>query len=83
MLVYYTLPQFAESVSTGKINLSDTIPLKNMDHNMIHNVSFIDHCNYLCQKHNTNLLKLNLIKSRGIAILSEIKKKPAIASRLF
>ena len=32
---------------------------------------------------NTNLLKLNLIKSKGIAILSEIKKKPAIANRLF
>ena len=32
---------------------------------------------------NTNLLKLNLIKSKGMAILSEIKKKPAIANRLF
>jgi hypothetical protein len=25
---------------------------------MIHNVSFIDHCNHLCKKHDTNLLRL-------------------------
>ena len=30
-----------------------------------------------------NLLKLNLVKSEGFAILSEAKKKPAISSRLF
>lgn len=59
MLVYYELPDFAESISTGQINISNgAIPLKSMDHNMIHNVSFIDHCNHLCQKHDTNLLRL-------------------------
>ena len=30
-----------------------------------------------------NLLKLNLIKSDGFALMSEIKKKPVIANRLF
>ena len=30
-----------------------------------------------------NLLKLNLLKSDGFAILSELKKKPAISNRLF
>jgi thiamine monophosphate synthase len=30
-----------------------------------------------------NLLKLNIVKCEGFALLSEIKKKPAIASRLF
>ena len=30
-----------------------------------------------------NLLKLNMIKSNGFGILSVIKKKPAILSRLF
>jgi len=58
MLVYYELPKFAELVSNGDINLSSAIPLKSMDHNMIHNISFIDHCNHLCQKHDTNLLRL-------------------------
>ena len=32
---------------------------------------------------NSNLLKIKLINSNGFAILSEIKKKPAIFSRLF
>ena len=32
---------------------------------------------------NKNLLKINLIKSDGFGILSSVKKKPAIANRLF
>ena len=32
---------------------------------------------------NNNLLKMKLVNSEGLAILSEIKKKPAISSRLF
>ena len=32
---------------------------------------------------NKNLLKLNMISSDGLAVLSAVKKKPAIASRLF
>ena len=50
--------------------------------------------NLICQKYNVkifplggikekNLLKLNLIKTEGFALLSEIKKKPAISNRLF
>ena len=30
-----------------------------------------------------NLLKLNLVKSKGLCLLSEIKKKPVISNRLF
>jgi thiamine monophosphate synthase len=32
---------------------------------------------------NKNLLKLNMINSDGLALLSAVKKKPAISSRLF
>ena len=32
---------------------------------------------------NSNLLKLNLVNSRGLAILSSLKKKPVITNRLF
>ena len=32
---------------------------------------------------NNNLLKMNLINSSSLAILSEIKKKPVISNRLF
>ena len=30
-----------------------------------------------------NLLKLNLVRSNGLALLAEVKKKPTISSRLF
>ena len=50
--------------------------------------------NLICQRYkvdiiplgginNKNLLNLNLIKSQAIAILSAVKKKPAISNRLF
>ena len=32
---------------------------------------------------NSNLLKLNLVNSQGLAILSSLKKKPVITNRLF
>ena len=32
---------------------------------------------------NNNLLKLNLVMSKGFCLMSEIKKKPAISNRLF
>jgi thiamine monophosphate synthase len=32
---------------------------------------------------NSNLNKLNLVNSNGLALLSEVKKKPAISNRLF
>jgi len=32
---------------------------------------------------NNNLLMLNLVKSKGLCLLSEVKKKPAISNRLF
>jgi hypothetical protein len=32
---------------------------------------------------NKNLLKLNMVDSKGLCLFSEIKKKPAISNRLF
>tara|TARA_A200000113_G_scaffold130636_1_gene117606 strand:+ start:393 stop:1505 length:1113 start_codon:yes stop_codon:yes gene_type:complete len=84
MLVYYELPKFAELVSNGDINLSSAIPLKSMDHNMIHNISFIDHCNHLCEKHDTNLLRLLSVilqKLNGDMIL-RINKYPQLNDKL-
>ena len=85
MLVYHPLSKFADSISTGIINISNgAIPLKSMDHNMIHNVSFIDHCNHLCQKHDTNLLRLLSViqqKLNGDMIL-RINKYPQLNDKL-
>ena len=81
---YYELPKFAELVSNGGIRVSDAIPLQTMDHNMVHNVSFIDHCNHLCQKHDTNLLRLLSViqqKLNGDMIL-RINRYPQLNDKL-
>ena len=57
-MYHYELPNFVEEVCSGGINLSSSIPLKSMDHNVIHNTTFLDHCDHLCEKHNTNRLRL-------------------------
>lgn len=84
MLVYRPLSEFANDVSSGKINLSNTIALKSMDHNMIHNISFIDHCKYLCEKHDTNLLRLLTVilqKLNGDMIL-RVNKYPQLSDKI-
>ena len=83
-MIYYGLPEFSQLVATGGINISNPIPLKSMDHNMIHNISFLDHCNYLCQKHETNLLRLLSVilqKLNGDMIL-RVNKYPQLNSKL-
>jgi len=83
-MYYYELPKFAELVSNGEINLSSAIPLKSMDHNMIHNISFLDHCNHLCQKNKTNLLRLLSVilqKLNGDMIL-RVNRYPQLNSKI-
>lgn len=83
-MIYYGLPEFSQLISTGGINISNPIPLKSMDHNMIHNISFLDHCNYLCQKHGTNLLRLLSVllqKLNGDMIL-RVNKYPQLNNKL-
>jgi len=57
-LDYYKLPQFVEHVSTGKIGPQLPIRISNMCGNQTHNISFLDHCDELCKKHNTDRLRL-------------------------
>ena len=47
------------------------------------NLAFNKNINPLGGINNKNLLKLNLINSQGFAVLSAVKKKPSIATRLF
>lgn len=57
-LDYYKLPQFVEHVSKGKIGPQLPIRISNMCGNQTHNISFLDHCDELCKKHNTDRLRL-------------------------
>lgn len=57
-LDYYKLPQFVERVSKGQIGPQLPIRISNMCGNQTHNISFLDHCDELCKKHNTDRLRL-------------------------
>ena len=57
-LDYYKLPQFVERVSKGQIGPQLPIQISNMCGNQTHNISFLDHCDELCKKHNTDRLRL-------------------------
>ena len=57
-LDYYKLPQFVERISKGQVGPQLPIKISNMCGNQTHNISFLDHCDELCKKHNTDRLRL-------------------------
>ena len=57
-LDYYKLPQFIERVSNGLEGAQSHIRIPNMSGNQTNNISFLDHCDELCRKHNTDRLRL-------------------------
>ena len=57
-LDYYKLPQFVDRVSKGLEGPQSHIRIPTMCGNQIHNISFLDHCDELCKKHNTDRLRL-------------------------
>ena len=57
-LDYYKLPQFVDRVSKGLEGPQSHIRIPTMCGNQIHNISFLDRCDELCKKHNTDRLRL-------------------------
>ena len=55
---YLELPQFIEKVSIGELGPGLPIEVYNMGGDKIHKISFLDHCDELCKKHETNRLRL-------------------------
>jgi hypothetical protein len=55
-----------------------------MDHNMIHNISFLDHCNHLCKKNKTNLLRLLsvLLQKLNGDMIMRVNKYPQLNSNI-
>ena len=54
----FDLNEFIKLVSQGELGPGLPIEVKNMGGNQIHRMSFSDHCGELCNKHNTNDLRL-------------------------
>tara|TARA_B100000035_G_C21012230_1_gene560180 strand:+ start:484 stop:1635 length:1152 start_codon:yes stop_codon:yes gene_type:complete len=83
-MYFYDLPRFVELISMGDINPSFPIPLKSRDHNITHNISFLDHCSHLCKKHDTNILRLLSViqqKLNGDMIL-RLNKSPVFTDKI-
>ena len=57
-LDYYKLPQFIERVSNGLEGPQKPLRIATICGNQTHNISFLDHCDELCKKHNTDRLRL-------------------------
>jgi hypothetical protein len=58
--IYHNIEDFVNKTSNGDIQLVYAIPLNCMNGNKVHKISFMDHCQYLAKKHNTDILRLLL-----------------------
>jgi len=54
----YSLPQFVDLVAKGELGPSSYAEIPNMTGNEMRRVSFLEHCDALCQRHKTNRLRL-------------------------
>jgi hypothetical protein len=54
----YSLPRFVELVAKGDLGPSLYAEIPNMSGNEMKRVSFLDHCDALCERHKTNRLRL-------------------------
>jgi hypothetical protein len=57
-LNYYSLKDFVDLTSEGKIGPSMFMDLRNLNGNQIHRISYNDHCKHLCDSENIGLLNL-------------------------
>ena len=55
---YLDLNRFIEKVSNGELGPGLPIEIRNIGGDKIHRISFMDHCDELCRKHNTDRLRL-------------------------
>ena len=55
---YLDLNKFIERVAQGELGPGLPIEVRNMGGDKIHRISFLNHCDELCKKHNTDRLRL-------------------------
>ena len=60
-LNYYSLKDFVDLTSKGKIGPSMFMDLRNLNGNQIHRIGYNDHCKYLCDSEQIGLLNLLLM----------------------
>ena len=81
---YHPLNEFVDLIARGEIEVYGPIRLSNVKHNTIHNCGFEEHCDHLCKKHDTNMVKLlSVIKQKlNNDMILRLKQSPVFNSKL-
>lgn len=83
-LDYHTFNDFIKMAALGNAGPGNQIEVRNMSGDKTHRISFTDHCNELCRKHNTNLLRFLTViqqKMNGDMIV-RLSKSPVFKDKL-
>lgn len=81
---YFDLNTFINKISNGDLCPGTPIDIRNLGGNQIHRISFMDHCDHLCKKHNTNRLKLLSVIQQKLNgdMLIRLSKSPVLNNKL-
>ena len=81
---YHSLNDFVELIARGEVEVHGPVRLPNVKHNTIHNVPFSDHCDHLCKKHDTHMLKLLSVIQQKLNsdMILRLKQSPVFNDKL-
>jgi hypothetical protein len=81
---YFDLNTFINKISNGELCPGIPMDIRNLGGNHIHRISFMDHCDHLCKKHDTNRLKLLSVIQQKINgdMLIRLSKSPVLNTKL-
>tara|TARA_B110000285_G_scaffold57254_1_gene65247 strand:+ start:1161 stop:2351 length:1191 start_codon:yes stop_codon:yes gene_type:complete len=81
---YHSLNDFVDLLARGEVEVHGPVRLPNVKHNTIHNVPFLDHCDHLCKKHDTNMLKLLSVIQQKLNndMILRLKQSPVFSNKL-
>ena len=81
---YHNLNDFINLIAQGEISPGFPIEIRNMKRNTVHNIPFLDHCDHLCQKHNTDRLRLLSVIQQKInsEMIIRLNRSPVFNDKL-
>ena len=81
---YFDLNTFINKLSNGELCPGTPIDIRNLGGNQIHRISFMDHCDHLCKKHDTNRLKLLSVIQQKLNgdMLIRLSKSPVLNTKM-
>ena len=81
---YFDLNTFINKISNGELSPGFPIDIRNVGGDQIHRVPFMNHCDHLCKKHDTNRLKLLSVIQQKLNgdMLIRLSKSPVLNTKL-